>query len=376
MQEEISMIRSFVRTLSEDQFLPMAQEIDRTEEMPKSHVRLLAEHGLFGVNVPEVYGGSGGSSLSHLITIEEVARSCAATSVLLTTQALAIAPLLIAGTEEQKKKYVIPLAKGDFLGAFGITEAGAGSDTASISTRAIREGDFYILNGRKVFITNGGEAGVYIFVTTVDTSKKNSGITLFIVDEGTAGLSFGRKEEKMGIRGSVTREVILDNVRVHRSQMLGAEGGGFKVLMKSLNHTRPGVAAQALGIAQGAFEVAARYAKGRFQFNREIASFQGIRFMLADMATQIEAARRLVYYTAELLDSGSREVIQAASMAKLFASDMAMKVTTDAVQILGGNGYMRDYPVERMMRDAKITQIYEGTNQIQRLIIAKEILGR
>ncbi|WP_019121353.1 acyl-CoA dehydrogenase family protein [Brevibacillus massiliensis] len=376
MQEEISMIRSFVRTLSEDQFLPMAQEIDRTEEMPKSHVRLLAEHGLFGVNVPEVYGGSGGSSLSHLITIEEVARSCAATSVLLTTQALAIAPLLIAGTEEQKKKYVIPLAKGDFLGAFGITEAGAGSDTASISTRAIREGDFYILNGRKVFITNGGEAGVYIFVTTVDTSKKNLGITLFIVDEGTSGLSFGRKEEKMGIRGSVTREVILDNVRVHRSQMLGAEGGGFKVLMKSLNHTRPGVAAQALGIAQGAFEVAVRYAKGRVQFNREIASFQGIRFMLADMATQIEAARRLVYYTAELLDSGSREVVQAASMAKLFASDMAMKVTTDAVQILGGNGYMRDYPVERMMRDAKITQIYEGTNQIQRLIIAKEILGR
>ncbi|GAX89006.1 acyl-CoA dehydrogenase [Effusibacillus lacus] len=370
------MVRSFVRTLSEDHFLPMAQEVDRTEEIPKSHIRLLAEHGLFGVSVPEIYGGSASSALSHLITIEEVARCCAATSVLLTTQALAIAPLLIAGTEAQKMKYVTPLAKGDFLGAFGITESGAGSDTASMSTRATRDGDYYILNGRKIFITNGGEAGVYIFVTTVDKTRKNKGITLFIVDDGTWGLSFGRKEDKMGIRGSVTREVILEDVRVHKSQMLGEEGGGFKILMKSLNHTRPGVAAQALGIAQGAFEAAAKYAQGRVQFNREISSFQGIQFMLADMATQIEAARQLVYHTAELLDTGSREIIQYASMAKLFASDTAMKVTTDAVQIFGGNGYMRDYPVERMMRDAKITQIYEGTNQIQRLIIAKEILGR
>ncbi|TCS75544.1 acyl-CoA dehydrogenase family protein [Effusibacillus lacus] len=376
MQEEIAMVRSFVRTLSEDHFLPMAQEVDRTEEIPKSHIRLLAEHGLFGVSVPEIYGGSASSALSHLITIEEVARCCAATSVLLTTQALAIAPLLIAGTEAQKMKYVTPLAKGDFLGAFGITESGAGSDTASMSTRATRDGDYYILNGRKIFITNGGEAGVYIFVTTVDKTRKNKGITLFIVDDGTWGLSFGRKEDKMGIRGSVTREVILEDVRVHKSQMLGEEGGGFKILMKSLNHTRPGVAAQALGIAQGAFEAAAKYAQGRVQFNREISSFQGIQFMLADMATQIEAARQLVYHTAELLDTGSREIIQYASMAKLFASDTAMKVTTDAVQIFGGNGYMRDYPVERMMRDAKITQIYEGTNQIQRLIIAKEILGR
>lgn len=376
MLEEISMIRSFVRTLAEDHFLTTAEQVDRNEEIPKSHIRLLAEHGLFGVHVPEAYGGSSSGSLAHLITIEEVARCCAATSVLLTTQALALAPLLIAGTEDQKRKYVIPLAKGDFLGAFGITESGAGSDTASMSTRAEKDGDSYILNGRKIFITNGGEAGVYIIVTTVDKTKNNKGITLFIVDEGTHGLSFGRKEDKMGIRGSVTREVILEDVRVHKSQMVGDEGDGFKILMKSLNHTRPGVAAQALGIAQGAYEAALKYSKTRVQFGREISSFQGIQFILADMVTQIEAARRLVYHTAELLDNGSRDTIQFASMAKLFASDTAMKVTTDAVQVLGGNGYIRDYSVERMMRDAKITQIYEGTNQIQRLIIAKEILGR
>ncbi|HZG73724.1 MAG TPA: acyl-CoA dehydrogenase family protein [Chondromyces sp.] len=372
--EEVKMIRSFIRSISEDYFLPAAQEVDEEERIPDSHARLLAEHQLFGVNVPEAYGGTGLSALCHLIAIEEVARCCASTSVLLTTQALAIAPIMIGGSEEQKKKYVTPLAKGEVIGAFGITEPQAGSDTAQITTRAERDGDYYVLNGRKIFITNGGEAGIYVFVTTIDKQKKNAGITLFIVEEGTPGLSFGRKEKKMGIRGSTTREVILENVRVHKSQMIDGEGKGFKILMNSLNHTRPGVAAQALGIAQGAFETAVKYANERKQFNRNIIDFQGIQFMLADMDTQIEAARRLVYYAAGQLDAGSKNLVEVASKAKLFASDTAMKVTTDAVQILGGNGYIRDYPVERMMRDAKITQIYEGTNQIQRVIIAKQLL--
>lgn len=373
--EEQEMLRGFIRSLAKDHFYPAAQEIDEKEEIPQTHIELLKKHQLLGMNIPEEYGGTNVSTLGHLIAIEEVARCCASTSVLLTTQSLATAPILIGGTEEQKKKFVTPLANGETLGAFGITEPNAGSDTAGISTRAERDGEHYILNGRKVFITNGGEAGIYVFVTTVDRSKKNKGITLFVVEDGTPGLTFGRTEQKMGIRGSKTREVILENVRIHRSQMIGEEGSGFSILMQSLNHTRPGVGAQALGIAQGAFDEALKYANERQQFNKEIIQFQGIQFMLADMATQIEAARRLVYYAGELLENNAKDVIKVASMAKLFASDVAMKVTTDAVQIFGGYGYMRDYPVERMMRDAKITQIYEGTNQIQRIIIAKQLLG-
>ncbi|MBU8907924.1 acyl-CoA dehydrogenase family protein [Desertibacillus haloalkaliphilus] len=376
LTEEMQMIRSFIRSIAEDHLRPLAQEVDEKEEIPRMHYQLLSEHRLYGMNVPEKFGGTNISACSHLLAIEEVARCCASTSVLLTTQALAIAPILIGGSEKQKEKYITPLATGARIGAFGITEPQAGSDTARIRTRAEKDGDYYVLNGRKVFITNGGEAGIYVFVTTVDKSMGNGGITLFIVEDGTPGLTFGRKENKMGIKGSTTREVILENVRVHRSQMIGEEGSGFRVLMHSLNHTRPGVAAQALGIAQGALDEAVNYANERKQFNQEIIHFQGVQFMLAEMATQVEAARRLVYYAGELLDQESTDVIKVASMAKLFASDVAMKVTTDAVQIFGGNGYMKDFPVERMMRDAKITQIYEGTNQIQKLIIAKQLLRR
>ncbi len=372
--EEQLMISQMTKELAQDKFAVTAAEIDQEGYFPWENVKLLSGYGLFGTNIPEEYGGSGSDTVSHSITIEEVARVCASTSVLLTTQALATAPLLIAGSDEQKKKYLMPMAQGKVLGAFGITEPGAGSDVAGITTTAIRDGESWVLNGNKCFITNAGEAEIYIIVAYTDKNKKTKGISLLIVEKGTQGLSFGKKEDKMGIRGSTTREVILENCRVPMDNLLGAEGQGFNILMKSFDHTRVGVGAQAVGIAQGALDIALEYAKSRYQFGKPIASFQGIEFMLADMATQIEAARQLVHLAASKIDEGEKSVAKYSSMAKMFASDVAMKVTTDAVQILGGYGFIREYPVERMMRDAKITQIYEGTNQIQRIIIAKQML--
>ena len=372
--EEQLMISQMTKELAQDKFAVTAAEIDQEGYFPWENVKLLSGYGLFGTNIPEEYGGSGSDTVSHSITIEEVARVCASTSVLLTTQALATAPLLISGSDEQKKKYLMPMAQGKVLGAFGITEPGAGSDVAGITTTAIRDGESWVLNGNKCFITNAGEAEIYIIVAYTDKNKKTKGISLLIVEKGTQGLSFGKKEDKMGIRGSTTREVILENCRVPMDNLLGAEGQGFNILMKSFDHTRVGVGAQAVGIAQGALDIALEYAKSRYQFGKPIASFQGIEFMLADMATQIEAARQLVHLAASKIDEGEKSVAKYSSMAKMFASDVAMKVTTDAVQILGGYGFIREYPVERMMRDAKITQIYEGTNQIQRIIIAKQML--
>lgn len=373
--EQQLMIRDVARSITKEHIEPMADEVDKKGIFPKDNLNLLAENGMFGIHVPEEYGGSGGDMVSHTLVIEEIASACASTSVGLSTQALAIAPFLIGANEEQKKKYVTPMAKGEVLGSFGITEPGAGSDVSSLTTTAVRDGDDYIINGQKVFITNAGESEIYVIV--VRTSEdRTRGVSLFIVEKGTPGLSFGKEEDKMGIRGSVTREVLLEDVRVPKENMLGPEGEGFKILMNVFNETRPVVGAQATGIARGAFEYALNYVKERKQFGRPVSQFQMVQAKLADMAMAIEASRLLVYQAAKMIDDGKAGVAAYSSMAKCFGSDTAMKVTTEAVQLLGGYGYIKDYPVERMMRDAKITQIYEGTNEIQRVIIANQLIGK
>ncbi|KPK38039.1 MAG: acyl-CoA dehydrogenase, partial [Omnitrophica WOR_2 bacterium SM23_29] len=288
--------------------------------------------------------------------------------------ALGIYPIILHGTEEQKQKYLPDIASGKKLAAFALTEAGAGSDASAIQTTAKKEGDHYILNGTKQWITNGGEAEVYTVIAMTDRTKGARGASAFIVEKGTPGFDFGKKEKKMGIRASATRELIFNDCKIPAGNLLGKEGMGFIIAMRTFDQSRPGVAAQALGIAQGALDLAVKYARERVQFGKPISSFQGIQFMLADIATEIEAARALIYATARMIDSGAKNVAKESAMAKLFASDMCMKVTTDAVQIFGGYGYMRDYPIEKYMRDAKITQIYEGTNQIQRSIIALELI--
>lgn len=372
--QERQLIRELAKKIAENYLVPVAAEVDRTGEMKKENLHLLAENGLFGVHVPEQYGGSGSDYFAHLDVVEEIAKGCASTSVLLSTQALAIAPFLIAASHEQKLKYLVPLAQGKVLGSFGITEPQAGSDVSAVKTTAVLDGDDYVLNGHKIFITNAGESKVYVFVTRT-SEHRTKGITLFIVEDGTPGLSFGKKEDKMGIRGSVTREVFLENVRVPKENILGGEGEGFKILMSVFNETRPVVGIQALGIAGAAFEYAKDYIQQRQQFGRTLDQFQLVRVKIAEMFTQIESARHLIYEAARRIQAGDSKVPLYSSMAKLHATDIAMQVTTDAVQLLGGNGYIKDYPVERYMRDAKITQIYEGTNQIQRIIIANELLG-
>ena len=308
------------------------------------------------------------------IATEELSRACGGIAVCYAASALGTFPIVLFGSEEQKKKYLPDLAKGKTIAAFGITEPEAGSDASAIKTSAVKNGDHYILNGTKHFITNGGEAGVYTIIAITDRTRGARGASAFIVEKGTPGFTFGKKEEKMGIRASMTKELIFTDCRVPKENLIAREGMGFIVTMKTFDMSRPGVAAQALGIAQGALELAVKYAKERKQFGKSISSFQGIQWMLADMATKVEAARALIYATARMLDSGNTGVAKESAMAKLFASDTAMQVTTDAVQILGGYGYMRDYPAEKYMRDAKITQIYEGTNQIQRNIIALQLI--
>lgn len=375
LTEQHNMIQSVAKKIAKEQIAPRAKEVDEKGETPWENLNTLAENGFFGIHVPEEYGGVGADMVSHVAVVEEIAAACASTSVSLSTQALTIAPFLLAGTEEQKRKYVTPLATGQVLGSFGITEPGAGSDVSNLRTTAVREGDSYRLNGHKVFITNAGESEIYVFVTRT-SEDRTRGVSLFIVEKGTPGLTFGKKEEKMGIRGSVTREVFLENVMVPKENMLGDEGGGFKILMNVFNETRPVVGAQATGIARGAYEHCLDYVIERKQFNKPLHHFQMVQSMLADMAMKIEASRLLVLKAAMMLDQHDSTVVANSSMAKCFASDVAMEVTTNAVQLLGGYGYVKDYPVERMMRDAKITQIYEGTNQIQRIIIAKEIIAK
>ena len=371
LTEEQNLIRETVRAFAENELADGAKERDEQERFDRELMfDKLAELGLTGIVFPEEYGGAGADYLSYAIAVEELSRVCASTGVTLSAHlSLGANPIYLYGSEEQKQKYLTPLAEGTKMGAFGLTEPSAGSDAGGTRTTAVRDGDEWVLNGSKIFITNGGEAEINIvFARTDKNAEKHHGISAFIVEKDTPGFTFGKKEEKMGIRASLTRELVFENCRIPLENLLGPEDSGFKIAMKTLDGGRIGIASQALGIAQGAFDAAVAYAKERKQFDQAIAGFQGVQFMLADMATQIEAARLVVYQAAYRASAGLSYSKEAA-MAKLFASETAMQVTTKAVQVFGGYGYTREFPVERMMRDAKITELYEGTSEIQRVVI-------
>jgi len=374
LTEEQIMLRDLCREVAEEKIKPVAAKYDEAEEFPWDVVKVMAQSDLCGVYIPEEYGGMGGGILELCITVEELSRACAGIALAFAGTALGTDPILLFGNEDQKQRYLPDIASGKKLAAYGITEPAAGSDVSAMQTTATKDGDYYVLNGTKHFITNGGDAETYTIVAMTDKKKGSRGASVFIVEKGTPGFSFGKKEEKLGIRASSTRELIFEDCRVPKENLLGKEGQGFMIAMRTFDMSRPGIGAQALGIAQGAFDAALKYSTERVQFGKPISSFQGIQFMLADMATQIEAARALIYATARQIDAGAKDISMQSSMAKMFASDMAMKVTTDAVQIFGGYGYIKEYPVEKYMRDAKITQIYEGTNQIQRSIIALNLI--
>jgi butyryl-CoA dehydrogenase len=373
LTEEQKMIKDLCRQIAREKIQPVAAEYDEKEEFPWPIVKILADSDVFGIYIPEQYGGMGGGVFDLAIATEELSWACGGISLCFAATALGTFPIILFGTDEQKKKYLPKIAKGT-IAAFCITEAEAGSDAGSIKTTAKKDGDSYILNGTKQWITNGGEADVYTVIALTDKSKGARGASAFIVEKGTKGIDFGKKEKKLGIRGSATREVIFTDCKIPKENLLSREGMGFIVAMKTFDYSRPGVAAQAVGIAQRALDEAVNYAHQRKQFGQLISGFQGIQFMLADMAIQVEAARALIYRAAKIIDSGAKNAAKISAMAKTFASDVAMKVTTDAVQVFGGYGYMREYPVEKLMRDAKITQIYEGTNQIQRSIIAANLI--
>jgi alkylation response protein AidB-like acyl-CoA dehydrogenase len=378
LSEEQRAIRDLARTIAEEKVKPVRAKYDEDGTFPWDIVRAMAKVDLFRVCVPTAYDGlveTGMGITNMCIVTEELSKACAGVALAFAGTALGAFPILLFGTEEQKQKFLPPMAAGEKLAAFGLTESMAGSDAGSLRTTARRDGDHYILNGTKVFITNGGEADIYTTVALTQPEKGARGASCFIIEKGTPGFSFGKKENKLGIRASVTSELVFDNARVPVANLLGREGQGFIVAMKTFDLSRPGVAAQALGIAEGALEETLKYAHHRHQFGKSILSFQGVQWMLADMATQIEAARALIYGLADRMDKGdTKDIGHLSAMAKVFASDTAMKVTTDAVQLLGGYGYMTEYPVEKMMRDAKITQIYEGTNQIQRNVIGSQLV--
>ncbi|WP_163151306.1 acyl-CoA dehydrogenase [Anoxybacillus sp. MB8] len=371
LSEEQEMIRKMVRDFAKNEVAPTAAERDEEERFDRSIFNKMAELGLTGIPWPEQYGGIGSDYLAYVIAVEELSKVCASTGVTLSAHiSLASWPIYKFGTEQQKQTYLRALATGEKLGAYGLSEPGAGSDVSAMKTRAVRDGDHYVLNGSKVWITNGGEADIYVVFAVTDPEKKHRGISAFIVEKGTPGFSIGKKEKKLGIRSSPTTELIFEDCRIPKENLLGEEGEGFKIAMMTLDGGRNGIAAQAVGIAQGALDAAVEYAKGRVQFGKPIAEQQGIAFKLADMATAIEAARLLTYQAA-WLESNGLPYGKESAMAKLFAGDTAMKVTVEAVQIFGGYGYTKDYPVERFMRDAKITQIYEGTQEIQRIVISR-----
>ena len=378
LSEEQRTIQELARTIAEEKVKPVRARYDEEGIFPRDIVRELAKVDLFRVFVPTAYEGlveQGYGITNMCLVTEELSKACAGIALAFAGTALGAFPILLFGSEEQKRMYLPAMAAGEKLAAFGLTEPMAGSDAGSIRTTARREGDHYVLNGTKVFITNGGEADLYTTVALTQPEKGARGASCFIVEKGMPGFSFGKREHKMGIRASVTAELIFENARVPAANLLAREGMGFIVAMKTFDISRPGVAAQALGIAEGAMAEALKYVHQRQQFGKPIVSFQGVQWMLADMATQIEAARALIYGLADRIDRGdTKDVAHLSAMAKVFASDVAMKVTTDAVQLLGGYGYMTDYPVEKMMRDAKITQIYEGTNQIQRNVIGSHLV--
>ena len=376
LSDEQLQIREMVHDICLERVEPRAAQIDESGEFPWDIKELFAKHDILAIPFSPEYGGVSGSALTLIVAVEEIAKFCATSSLILSVQSLGSLPILLAGTEEQKQKYLPPLARGETLASFALTESGSGSDAGGMRTRATRRGDTYVINGSKTFITGGSVADTLVVFARTDQNGEGvaRNISAFIVEKDMPGFKVGKLEKKLGIRGSPTAQLFFEDLAVPAANRLGNEGEGFKLAMRVLDHSRPGIAAQALGIAEGAFDLARRYARDRRQFGKPINQFQGIQFMLADMATQIEAARALTYGSADALDRDLPDIGLSSAIAKLFASDTAMRVTTDAVQILGGYGYLRDFPAERMMRDAKITQIYEGTNEIQRLVIAREVL--
>jgi alkylation response protein AidB-like acyl-CoA dehydrogenase len=374
LTDEQREIRELVRTLARERIAPRAAEIDESAEFPWDMVELMREHELFGLAFDEAHGGSGVGSLMLLVAVEEVSRACATTGLVLAVQELASLALRLAGTDEQKNRYLPRLASGEWIAAYALTEAGSGSDSAAMRTQAKRDGEEYVLNGSKRFITNAGVAGLYTVFAKTDPDGGHAGISCFVVEADAPGFEFGRIEPKMGIKGSTTGELFFNDCRVPADNLIGEEGEGFKIAMRILDRSRPGIAAQALGIAQGATDYALEYAKNRETMGEPISEHQLVAGKLADMETRCEAARGLLYKAGSMIDEDAPGLTKVSAMAKLFCSDTAMDVTTDAVQILGGYGYIKEYPVERMMRDAKITQIYEGTNEIQRLVIAREMV--
>ena len=375
LSEEHLALRDAARQLVADKVTPYAAEVDESATFPQAAYDALRGADLHAVHVPEAYGGNGADALAACLVIEEVARGCASSSLIPAVNKLGSLPVLLAGTEEQKQQWLRPLAAGDALFCYALSEREAGSDVAAMRTRAVRDGDGWVLSGTKCWITNAGEGDSYIvFAVTDPEGRRGQNISAFLVSKTDPGVSFGPSEKKLGIKGSPTREVYLENVRLPADRLLGTPGEGMSLAMRTLDHTRVTIAAQAVGIAQGALDLSASYVKERQQFGKKIADFQGIQFMLADMAMKLEAARQLTYAAAARSERGDKDLRYFSSAAKAFASDTAMAVTVDAVQLLGGYGYTRDFPAERMMRDAKITQIYEGTNQVQRVVLARELL--
>ncbi|MEK6275582.1 MAG: acyl-CoA dehydrogenase family protein [Actinomycetota bacterium] len=376
LTDEQREIRDLVRTLARERVAPRAAEIDKKGEFPWDMVELFKEHELFGLPYEERYGGTGTGALMVLVAIEELSKVCATTGLILAVQELGSLGIKLAGTDEQKQRFLPRLASGEWLAAYALTESGSGSDSAAMRTEARPDGDEYVINGSKRFITNAGVAQLYTVFAKTDPEAGHSGISAFAVEAATPGFEVGRIEPKMGIKGSTTGEIFFNDLRIPADNLLGEEGEGFKIAMRILDRSRPGIAAQGLGLAQGATDYALEYAKSRETMGKPIAQHQLIAASLADMETKCEAARGLLYKIGMMIDEGAPddELTKVSAMAKLYCTDVAMEVTTDAVQVLGGYGYMQEYPVERMMRDAKITQIYEGTNQIQRLVIAREML--
>jgi len=374
LTEDQKELKELARRIAVEKMLPVREKYDEEQIFPWDIVEVMAKADLFSVMVPEQYGGLSGKVTDLIVVTEELCKIDAGTSLAFGATGLGIYPILLSGTEEQKKKYLPAIAEGKRLAAFGLTEANAGSDAGNIQTTAVLDGDSYVLNGTKQWITNGGEAELYCIFAMTDRSRGARGCSCFIVEKGTPGFTFGKKENKMGIRASATRELVFTDCRIPKENLIGKEGTGFMTAMKTFDKSRPMVASQAIGIAMGALDVAAKYVKERHQFGKPVASFQAVQFMLADMATEIEAARALIYQTAKMIDEGCKNFSKESAMCKYFASDVAMRVTTDAVQLLGGYGYMKEYPVEKMMRDAKIMQIYEGTNQIMRGVVASQLL--
>jgi butyryl-CoA dehydrogenase len=372
--DEQKLLKKLYKEFTENEVEPIAGEIDEEERFPVETVEKMKNNGMLGIPFPKKYGGQGGDNQAYVMLVEELSKACGTTGVVVSAHtSLCCAPIYEFGTEEQKQKYLVPLAKGEKLGAFGLTEANAGTDAAGQQTKAVLDGDHYILNGSKIFITNAANADIFIVMAMTDKSKGTRGISAFIVEKDYEGFSIGKKELKMGIRGSATCELIFEDVKVPKENLLGREGKGFSIAMKTLDGGRIGIAAQALGIAQGAIDETVKYVKERKQFGRSISKFQNTQFQLADMQTKVDAARLLVYRAAFNKDN-KLSYSNEAAMAKLFASEVSMEVTTKAVQLHGGYGYTREYPVERMMRDAKITEIYEGTSEVQKMVVSAHML--